>query len=371
VDFETGQIERARRYHRPLYLAMLLETAVWGALLLVLAYTALGDRLYRPLAGLAWWAGALVFAAIVASLGTLVRLPIAFWRGYLRERRWGFSTQRVRGWLVDHAKGLAVGIALMAVLEVGLVGLARALPDAWPAAAGAAAALAVILLSFVAPVVLEPLFNRFRPLADAQLAGELRGLAARAGVPVRDVLVADASRRTTKVNAYVSGLGRTRRVVLYDTLLERAGPEQVRLIVAHELGHRRDRHVLKATLLGAAGAVAATAAVWGALGSSAADPRRFPVVLLVGLGLELASLAPGSALSRRWERAADRRSLELTGDAQAFETAHRELAAANLAGLDPPRPLYLLLFSHPTPPERIAAAREWAASRQAVAVTVP
>ena len=362
IGFDPVQVDRARRYHRPLYLALLLESAASAVLLLVLAFTAAGDGLYRPLAGEPWWGAAPAFAAIVVGAGTVVRLPIAFWRGYVRERRWGFSTQRLRGWLADRAKGLAVGVVFTAALELALVGLARALPHAWPAAAAGAAALAVVLLAFVGPVMLEPLFNRFRPLGDAELARELRGLAARAGVPVRDVLVADASRRTTKVNAYVSGLGRTRRVVLFDTLLERATPEQVQLVVAHELGHRRDRHVLKGTLLGATGAVAATVAVWGALGSHAADPRQLPVVLLVGLALELAALAPGSALSRRWERAADRCSLELTGDAATFETAHRELAAANLSDLDPPRPLYLLLFSHPTPPERIAAARAWAAA---------
>jgi STE24 endopeptidase len=147
--------------------------------------------------------------------------------------------------------------------------------------------------------------------------------------------------------------------VLYDTLLERAAAPEIRLIVAHELGHRRDRHVVKGTLLGMLGAVVAVAVVWAALGADAADPRNAPIVLLLGLGLELAALAPGSALSRRWERAADRCSLELTRDLAAFERAHTELALANLSDLDPPRPLYLLLFSHPTPRERIAAARAW------------
>src|SRR5205085_9915599 len=132
-------------------------------------------------------------------------------------------------------------------------------------AAAAAGATLVLVLSFVAPVVLEPLFNRFRPL-DGALADDLRRLAERAHVPVRDVLVADASRRTRKVNAYVSGIGRTRRVVLWDTLLERAGTPELRLVVAHELGHRRDRHVLKGTLLAMAGAVVAVLVVWAVLG---------------------------------------------------------------------------------------------------------
>src|SRR4029077_1885604 len=153
----------------------------------------------------------------------------------------------------DRAKGLAVSVVLAAAAWTAVVALARALPGWWALPAGAALALAVLLLSFVAPVVLEPIFNRFRPLEDETLAARLRLLSERAGVPVREVLVADASRRTTKVNAYVSGIGRTRRVVLFDTLLRAADPGAVQVVVAHELGHRRDGHVAKLTALAMAG----------------------------------------------------------------------------------------------------------------------
>src|SRR5205823_1445112 len=119
---------------------------------------------------------------------------------------------------------------------------------------------------------------------------DLRAIAERAGVPVREVLVADASRRTTKANAYVSGLGRTRRVVLFDTLLEQAEPPEVRLVVAHELGHRRAGHVAKLTALSAAAAAGFVAILWALLGTRVADPRPIPLVLLVGLALELATL---------------------------------------------------------------------------------
>src|SRR5207302_8681948 len=129
---------------------------------------------------------------------------------------WGFSTQGAGGWLLDRVKAFAVGVALTSLGVLGLVGLARALPRAWPLVAAPGAALLVFALGLLAPIVLEPLFNRFAPLEDPGLAAELRALAERARVPVRDVLVADASRRTRKANAYVSGIGRTRRVVLFD-----------------------------------------------------------------------------------------------------------------------------------------------------------
>jgi STE24 endopeptidase len=121
--------------------------------------------------------------------------------------------------------------------------------------------------------------------------------------------------------------------------------------------------VLKLTALGATAVAAAVVELWAVLGERVADPRDVPLVLLVGLALQVVALAPASALSRRFERAADRASFELTGDLEAFETAHRELARTNLSDLDPPRPVYVVLFSHPTAPERIAAARSLAAAR--------
>jgi STE24 endopeptidase len=281
-----------------------------------------------------------------------VCLPLDLWRGWVRERRWGFSTQSLRGWLADRAKGAAIGIAISALTWTTLIALTHAFPGGWPLAAATLAAAAVLLLSFVAPVVLEPLFNRFRPLPDERLARELRALAERAGVPVRDVLVADASRRTTKTNAYVSGIGMTRRVVVWDTLLESATEAELKLVLAHELGHRRARHVLKGTALAMAGAVIAVLVIWAVLGKP--KPHDYPRAALLVLGLEVAGLPVGAWISRRWERAADRFSLELTGDRDAFLHAHVALARSNLSDLDPPRLVYALLFSHPTPPERLA-----------------
>ena len=369
--FGDDELERARRYHRPLYVARLADLALGLALLAMLAFGSPGDALYASVETLPWWLRALVFAALVATLSFLVRLPVSFWRGYLREKRWGFSTQSMGGWLSDRAKSLVVGVSLTTVSLFGLFALARAFPGAWPLVAAAGAAALVLFLSFLAPVVFEPLFNRYVPLRDRVLADELRELAERAGVPVRDVLVADASRRTTKQNAYVSGLGHTRRVVLWDTLLARSDPHEVRLVVAHELAHRRYRHVALGTLLGMAAVAFFVLALWLLLRDSrvlatagagdAADPRLAPLVLLVGEILELVALPFAAALSRRFERAADRFFLDLTGDADAFVSVHRSLARANLADLDPPRALYLLFFTHPTPPERIASARVWEA----------
>jgi STE24 endopeptidase len=361
--FSPDERARAGAYHRPLYLALLVDLMIAAGLLAALAWSSLGDWLVSPLASLSPVAAAAAYAALVSVFSSVVRTPLAFWRGWWRERTWGFSTQGVGGWLGDRAKGLAVSVVLGAGAWAAAVALARAWPGWWALPAGAALALAVLLLSFVAPVVLEPLFNRFRPLEDDTLAASLRRLSEHAGVPVQEVLVADASRRTTKVNAYVSGIGRTRRVVVFDTLLEGADPAAVEVVVAHELGHRREGHVAKLTLLAMAGAAAAVAVLWAVLGTRVADPRTLPEALLLLLAFELAALTPGAWLSRRFERAADRCSLELTEQPAAFARAHLELARRNLSDLAPPRIVYLLLFSHPTPPERLALGRAWAQGR--------
>jgi STE24 endopeptidase len=353
--FSAEEVARARAYHRPLYWAGAAGVAIDASVLAAFVWSDVGAALDPG--SLPWWGRTPAYAAIVVAVSAVTRTPLALWSGFIRERQWGFSTQRLSSWAADRAKAVGVDIILTAAALLGVVALARALPGWWAAPAAAAFAFAALLLSFLAPIVLEPLFNRYSPLHDAVLAAELRDLAEQAGVPVRDVLVQDASRRTRKANAYVSGLARTRRVVVSDTLLEQASPAEVRLVVAHELGHRREQHVLRGTVLAMCGAVAATLVVWAVLGTQVADPHRVPLVLLLGLGLSLVSLPALTFVSRRWERVADRYSLELTGDRAAYESAFRRLARTNLSDLDPPQLLYLLLFTHPTPPERLAAMK--------------
>ena len=302
-----------------------------------------------------WWLAATLFTVITVTLSTAVRLPVTIWRGWVHERRWGFSTQSGSGFAADILKKLLLTCVFAVVPVVAVVGLSRAFPSWWPAVAAPGAAVLVLVVGFVAPLVLEPLFNRFTPLDDAPLTASLQALASRAGVPVREVLVSDASRRTRKVNAYVSGIGSTRRVVLYDTLLREVPRPELEVVVAHELGHRRERHVAKGTALAMLGAAAGTLVIWAVV-AEPQDPAVAPLILLISALLELAAAPFEAALSRRWERVADRFSLDLTGDRDAFRALHRKLATANLGDLYPPRLVYVLLFSHPTAPERLAAA---------------
>ena len=356
MTFSREQIERGRSYHRPRYLTELADFVLGVGVLSMLAFTGAGDAL---LPDRSWWAQALVFPTIVLGLLTLVRLPISHWRDYVREHRWGLSTQSLAGWLTDVAKGFAVSIALATILLFGLVALAR-WSDAWPLVAAPLVAAFVIFFTFVAPVVLEPIFNKFEPLEDQELAADLRGLSERVGVPVRDVLVADASRRTTKSNAYVSGFGATRRVVLYDTLLEKMKPAELRAVLAHELAHRKHGDVAKLSAILVVAAIGLVALLWLVLGDEAGDPRRIPLAMLLVMLATPVAFAGLAAVARRAEYRADRFALEATRDLGALESAFTGLVDANVADLDPPPVVYYLKHTHPTVPERLDALRRTA-----------
>jgi STE24 endopeptidase len=372
--FGREQVERASRYHRPLYAAALGVLALDIVLLALIVFGPVGGVLFDLVDGWPWWAQVIGFTALVLVFVAVFALPIQVWAGFVHERRWGFSTQRLSGFAADHAKGFALGLVLTGAAMLGLVGAARLFPQLWPVAACSGGVLLVLALGLLAPLLIEPVFNRFRPLEDADLAAELQRLAERAQLAIKEVLVADASRRTRKTNACVSGLGPTRRLVLYDTLLSRATRAEIGLVLAHELGHRDARHLLKGALLATAGVAGFVLALWvllrspgvrSAIGApgGAGDPRVVPAVLLLGATLRIITAPFGAALSRRWERTADRFSLELTGDLATFEATHRSLATDNLSDLDPPRLIYLAFSSHPTPAERIETARRQAHDR--------
>ena len=350
TDFSQEEIERASRYHRPRYTLLFVRNA-----LTVCVVLALHDGVGRDLDGAGWAGAAALWAVLVVVALDLVSLPLDLWHGHFRERAWGFSTQTLGGWAGDAAKGLAISVVLGAGAWTAAVALGRAWPSWWVVPAAAGAALVVLFLLFLAPVVLEPIFNSFRPLDDTGLAARLTALAERVGAPVRTVLVADASRRTNKVNAYVSGLGASRRVVVWDTLLEASDPDGVALVVAHELGHRKLRHVPKLTIAAMAAAVAVVVVLRLVL--STPRGRDLPVALLVVLASEAVLLPLVSALSRRFEYQADLFALRATGELTTFERVMTTLARRNLGDLAPPRWAYLLMFSHPTAPERLACAR--------------
>ncbi len=371
ADFPPSEVTREAAFHRavrpPAYLSLALGLVVGAAL----GLTPVGSRLVRGVSrpfGGSWPVTALLGGLAVAVLGRLLTLPLDAWAEAVL-RRYGLSTQGWPAWLEDQARSLGITAVVLGVAVAGFYGLARAAPRSWWLPVAVAGAILVFLGSFLYPVVVEPVFNRFTPLPAGELRTSLLALARQDDVPVRDVLVADASRRTTALNAYVSGYGRTRRIVLYDTLL-RASPEEVRLVVAHELGHAKRNDVLHGTILGALGMALAVCLIYLAMSwppllrragvDSAGDPRSVALLLFLAAALTMVGMPAQNLISRRIEARADVHSLDLTRDPRTFIASERRLARTNLSDLHPNLVVYALFADHPTPPERIALARNWA-----------
>jgi STE24 endopeptidase len=369
-DVPSGMVSRGRALHAALRPSSYGSLVVGLVLTLLLGFTPAGARIVtwvgRPFGG-HWLAEALVGGLVILMMLWLVSLPFRAWR-HTVLRKYGLSTQNWGGWAADVFKGYGVGAVIGAVLLAGFYTLTHFSPGWWWAFGAVGAAALVVLLSFVFPVLVEPVFNKFTPMPVGPLREELLAMAARDGTPAREVLVADASRRTTGLNAYVSGLGRTRRIVVYDTLLREAPPGEVRSVVAHELGHAKDRDAELATLLGAIGAAAAVVALyllgeWDALlrlagVNSIGSPNAIGLVLAAVAVAGLVSGPVQNLVSRRVEARADQHALRLTGDSAEFAAMQLRLAEINIADVHPPRIEYLLFATHPDTVERLAAARE-------------
>ncbi|MEV4612082.1 M48 family metalloprotease [Kitasatospora sp. NPDC049258] len=370
-DFSPEEVARGRELRRA-QVPWLLGGRLAGLLLtLVLGLTPAGAALVTAVGDLfggSRTAQVLAGAAALVLLGQLVALPFGA-RVRVVRSRYGLVTQGWGGWAVDALRGLGLTLLLGLPLAYGLYALTAWSPERWWLPAAGAAALLTVALSFLHPLLFEPLFNRFTPMERGPLRDALLALAERDGVPVGEVLVADASRRTTALNAYVSGFGATRRIVAYDTLLTSAEPREVELVVAHELGHVKHRDVLTGTALGAVGAAVAVAVLglllsWPPLLSAAgatdaADPRSLPLLAACAALIGAASGPLQCAVSRRIEARADRHALELTADPDRFIAMQRRLAVTNISDVDPPRLLELLFATHPSATRRIAAARAW------------
>jgi STE24 endopeptidase len=282
----------------------------------------------------------------------------------------GLVTQSWRGWAEDLVKALAIQATLAGGAGGALVWAARRWPRGWwlPAAGGSVTFGAA--LAALAPVVLDPIFNEFTPLPAGQARSDVLELAGAAGVRVGEVYSVDASRRTTAANAYVTGLGATKRVVLFDTLLDRYTRDELRLVVAHELAHVRHRDVPRGIAYAAIVAAPTAFAVQRLSWELAPARVRGRAAGLPALGLAAAVVgAPagllGNRLSRAIERRADEFSLRLAGAPDAFVSFERRIALQNVADLDPPRWLTALLATHPPTLERIGAAVAFAARRDA------
>ena len=358
--FTSAEVARGEDYARFARLWSWSSLAVSLVVSCVLGFSRWGRRLVGRLPGW-WWVRVVLAVAAVELIGRVATLPFSVMlRRHALEH--GLSTQPWSGFAADVAKNFGVTLVATSLLLLVLIGAARRWTRAWPAVAGGLLGALVLVASFVYPLVVEPLFNDFHSLPDGELRTAVLELADREGVPVDDVLVADASRRTTTLNAYVSGFGGTRRVVLYDTLVDGVPQDEALSVVAHELAHARHDDVLTGSLLGAAGAVFAVGLLGLLVGFSRSTRMREPdvvplVLALIAVGSLLAAPVQ-NGISRQIETRADVDALQVTRDPAAFEAVQRQLAVRSLADPTPPALSQLWFGSHPTNLLRIAIARQ-------------
>ena len=357
---------RARTYHR-LQLRLSLSSLGLGAAYLgALIATGAAGRLAQALAALTpwWWlqlAGALLVLGGVFRLATL---PLAWLGGFWLPRRFGLLHQPFGPWLLDAAKAAGLGAALgLGAAEI-VYALLRATPWWWLWSALAFLGLST-LLTLLAPVWLVPLFYRLEPLPDASLRDRLLRLGEKAGVPVVGVWIADQSRKSRTANAAVTGLGRPRRIIVFDTLLAEFPPDEIEAVLAHELGHHAHADIWRGLLVQSALTLLTfwiadhlLSAGARALGlDGLADLAGLPLLALIVLGVSLLALPVASGWSRRVERQADDFALRVTGNAQAFISAMERLRALTLAEREPHPAKEFFLSSHPSIGRRVARAR--------------
>jgi STE24 endopeptidase len=344
---------KSARYHR-------LQRCAGLASLLVTATILAAALWIRP--SLPLWA----YVIGLVGLNALVNLPMAYYRGVILERRYDLSSESRSAWARDQLKALAIGLVFALAAAEFLYVLIRWNPTWWWIPAGLGAGVFTILLAWLAPVLLLPLFYKFTPLDRPALRDRLLSLSEKAGVPVLGVYEWALGAKTRRANAALTGSGKTRRILLSDTLLAQYSDDEIEVILAHELAHHVHRDIPKGlvlevgltlvALMMASAALRYSVSVLGLDGP--ADPRGLPLVLLVGGAVMLAVTPLLNSLSRHNERRADRFALDLTGRGQAFVTAMRRLGAQNLSEENPSRLSVWLFHTHPPIEERIASAQQ-------------
>jgi STE24 endopeptidase len=367
--YDQSEYRRSQQYSRAkAHLEMISSTVMLAALLLFWGLNGF-ERLDLWLRGLAWhpfWTGILYVAALAAAR-ELLELPIELYRTFVVETRFGFNRTSWQTFLLDHLKNWAIaGVILFGFLAL-VLGLLQSFgiqiwPVAWLVTAGIS-----ILLTYLAPTVILPLFFKFQPLPPGELRDAVTGYCQRLNFPLRDLLVIDGSRRSSKANAFFTGFGKNKRVALYDTLINHHPVPELVAVLAHEVGHYKKQHVLQQFILAQASLflaflLASFCITWPALFAAfgVTHISYYAGLVLFSLLIQPLGILFGIATyawSRHHEYEADRFAAETTGDSSPLEEALIRLSKDTLHNLTPHPLLVGLRFTHPPVPDRVRALR--------------
>lgn len=366
-----------RKYNRTKRWLEVSDLLVGFALLLLLVLTPGSARLrdFAYLASRQYYSIAVfVFVACLLVLSKALSLPIDFY-GFRLEHKYHLSNQKLGGWLWDELKGWLLGLVLLTILVEILYATMRAYPEHWWLIVWAVFIGFTVLLAQLAPVVLFPIFYRFEPLKNDALRERLVKLSERAGTRVRGVYEWKVSEKSKKANAALTGLGKTRRIIVADTLLENYSDEEIEAVLAHELGHHVHAHIAKGILLQigitfigfwAASRILHYAVEQRQMFQSLTDFANLPLLALIATVLGLLLMPLLNAYSRHNERQADEYAWKSIPSIDPFVSSMHKLASQNLAEENPARWIEVLFHSHPSIGKRTAAAESWRVQQGAV-----
>jgi len=366
---ETGQDQKARAYNRLKRRISYAEMGLGLVILVILLVTGwtfhIRDLAVGIASGPVW--NILIYFLILTAIFELMTLPLAVFSGFVIERRFGLLRQSGWSWVSDYLKGILLNLVLGGMAVEALYFFIRFTGSWWWLSAGAAFAFFFVLMAQLTPILLLPLFYKFKPLADDDLSVRLIALCHRAGARVRGIYEWGLSSKTRRVNAALTGWGPTRRVLLADNLVKNFSPSEVEIILAHELGHHKLRHLpklLMVQILLTFVAFALSDLIFRTFGSSVNlnsldDVAGLPLLVLIFAVVGLAALPLVNLFSRHLERAADHFAFKLTGGTDIFISAMEHLADLNLSESDPHPVVEFLFQSHPSPVKRIQAARDF------------
>jgi STE24 endopeptidase len=366
---DEARQQRAKEYARISRRLFILDVGLGAVYVLAWIITGLSPWLRNQIYAVtqATWLSVPLFMLGFGLPYLILTAPLTYYSGFVLPHRYGQSTQTLKAWLIDQFKELLiVGVLGLVVIEV-LYGLMGMFPQTWWLWAGGVMLLFTVLLTNLAPVLIFPLFYKYKPLDDPDLVHRLTRLAERTGTKVQGVYVFNMSRKTVAANAALMGLGRTRRIVLGDTLVEKFTAAEIETVMAHELGHHVHKDlplgIIVQSLLTLIGFwLANLVMLWGIATFGyygLTDPATLPLLMVALSIFGLVTMPLSNAWSRWREVKADRYALQITGKPRAFISAMTRLANQNLTDADPPRWVEFLLHSHPSINKRVAMAKRF------------
>jgi STE24 endopeptidase len=307
---------------------------------------------------------ALIFFGVFAVIGGIAGIPFDLYGNFVLEKKYGFSTITLRIWITDLIKSLIISAILMTIMVSAFMSFINYLPTSWWFWAWVFFTLFEIVMLWLYPVLIAPLFNKYEPIKDELLKEKINALMEKVGLKTKGIFQVDEGKRSKHTNAYFTGIGKTKRIVLYDTLLASHSADEILAVLAHEIGHWKKKHVLKQLIFMIGASLVLLYFVYLILGwlplYAAFGLKNISSVyagfFLVSLYLSSAGFffSPiGAAIMRRYEREADRIACDLTGTSAPMIDALKRLAKDNLSNLHP-HPLYVwFYYSHPPLIERI------------------